>query len=225
MSGAHADIKARWDDPAAHTGNYPPDWDARRRAVYERDDWTCTRCGRRSGPYAGDDGVPLHAHHLTPRSAGGTHRLSNLTTLCEPCHADLHGHDLFEPTEPTHRPATRPVLPRVLGYLGLAGFSVGVGSLVYLWAIVQLASLSVTWQTAIAGGVLLAIAAASYHVPKLVGASSLAAGLLIGGLAYEVAGVSPVRAGILLAVLWLPGAIAGVRAMIGPMLRTHLLTT
>ncbi|CQH64122.1 uncharacterized protein HHUB_4285 (plasmid) [Halobacterium hubeiense] len=87
-------INSRWDSQDAHDGRYPPDWDARRQAVYERDNWTCQNCDAESGPHAGDDGVPLHAHHIVPRSRGGTNQLSNLTTLCEACHNNAHAHDI-----------------------------------------------------------------------------------------------------------------------------------
>lgn len=88
------DIDPRFDDPGHHQGRYPPDWDARRKATYRRDDYTCQNCGRRSGPHAPGDGVRLHAHHVVPRSRGGQNRLSNLTTLCESCHNQAHEHDI-----------------------------------------------------------------------------------------------------------------------------------
>lgn len=225
MSRSPSGISSKWDDPSAHDGDYPPDWDARRRAIYERDDWTCTNCGCRSGPYAGDDGVQLHAHHLTPNSEGGSHRFSNLTTLCEHCHVELHGHDLFETAEADHRSGPRSVLSKLVKYLILSGLSIVGGSIAYLWAISHLVTLSVTWQTGLATALLLAIVAVSYLLPKLVIGWSLAAGLLVGGLAYEVGGRPPVEAVLLLALLWLPGVIAGVRMVFGPKLRMLLLTT
>jgi hypothetical protein len=88
-------IDPAWDEPDAYGGGLPPDWDARRRAVYRRDGYTCTRCGRESGPHADDKGGRLHAHHRTPRAAGGSNRLDNLATLCEPCHDRAHDHDVF----------------------------------------------------------------------------------------------------------------------------------
>lgn len=89
------EVDPRWDDPNSYDEDLPPDWDARRRRVYRRDDWTCQECGRQSGPHANGDGVRLHAHHMSPRSEGGSNALSNLTTLCEPCHDDTHEHDIF----------------------------------------------------------------------------------------------------------------------------------
>lgn len=93
-TGSPNEIDSKWNDPTTYDGSYPPDWDARRKTVYRRDDWTCTECGRKSGPHAGRKGVPLHAHHEYPLSQGGSNHLSNLTTLCESCHNQEHGHDI-----------------------------------------------------------------------------------------------------------------------------------
>lgn len=66
---------------------YPSDWDRRREEVYERDGYECQNCGRIGGPN-GD--VELHAHHVVPKASGGTHQLSNLTTVCDDCHRAIH---------------------------------------------------------------------------------------------------------------------------------------
>lgn len=85
-------VNGRWDNPNAYNGKYPPDWDARRKIVYQRDDYTCQQCGRQSGPYAGDGGVVLHAHHRQPLGDGGWNQLGNLETVCQNCHDRIHGH-------------------------------------------------------------------------------------------------------------------------------------
>lgn len=64
------------------TGEYPDDWEDRRKQVLERDEYECQRCG------AADE--TLHVHHITPISEGGSHDLSNLEALCESCHAQEH---------------------------------------------------------------------------------------------------------------------------------------
>lgn len=87
-------IEPRFDDPSNHASEYPPDWDARRRRTYRRDDYTCQSCGERSGPHAHGNGVPLHAHHVVPKSEGGSNGLWNLRTLCETCHDRAHDHDI-----------------------------------------------------------------------------------------------------------------------------------
>lgn len=70
------------------TTDYPSDWDRRRKDVYERDGYTCQNCGRQGGPYGSAE---LHAHHIVPKSAGGTHKKSNLKTVCKACHQAIHG--------------------------------------------------------------------------------------------------------------------------------------
>lgn len=75
-------------------GEYPTDWNSRRRDVYERDEYTCQNCGRKGG-HRGN--AELHAHHVVPKSKGGTHDLSNLQTVCKQCHKAIHG-DADAPT-------------------------------------------------------------------------------------------------------------------------------
>jgi len=74
---------------------YPADWHARRRQVYERDEWTCQNCGRQGGPFGN---VELHAHHVVPKSRGGSHRPTNLVTLCADCHDAVHHKYAVAPT-------------------------------------------------------------------------------------------------------------------------------
>lgn len=67
---------------------YPEDWDSRRREVYQRDGYACQNCGRQGGP---GGNVELHAHHVVPKSKGGTHQRRNLITVCAQCHRAIHG--------------------------------------------------------------------------------------------------------------------------------------
>lgn len=78
--------------------SYPSDWDQRRRQVYQRDGYTCQRCGRGGGP---NGMAELHAHHKVPRSKGGSHSLSNLETLCRECHNQKHPHRIGS-RQPSH---------------------------------------------------------------------------------------------------------------------------
>ena len=55
-------------------------WGRIRAAVLERDDYRCQRCGLAKGASS------LEVHHVKPRHLGGDDRLSNLKTMCVPCH-------------------------------------------------------------------------------------------------------------------------------------------
>lgn len=56
------------------------EWRILRTAIFERDKYRCKRCDKRFKTNS------LSAHHIMPRSAGGSNDMSNLTTLCNPCH-------------------------------------------------------------------------------------------------------------------------------------------
>lgn len=68
-----------------HSGKH---WDEVRRAVYERDDYTCQVCGVEGG--ADGEDVVLQADHIVPRSRGGEDDMENLRTLCRTCHQARH---------------------------------------------------------------------------------------------------------------------------------------
>lgn len=53
-------------------------------AGYEVREYLLERWERRCA-YCGVTGVPLQVEHITPRSRGGSDRVSNLTLACEPC--------------------------------------------------------------------------------------------------------------------------------------------
>lgn len=72
----------------------PSDWDSRRKKVYRRDEFTCQHCGAKGGTQ-GD--TELHAHHIVPKSRGGSHHLNNLVTVCRDCHKAIHG-DFIAPS-------------------------------------------------------------------------------------------------------------------------------
>jgi len=67
--------------------DYPSDWDSRRKKVYKRDDYGCAHCGINGGPHGNAE---LHAHHIVPKSRGGSDNISNLITLCNECHKAVH---------------------------------------------------------------------------------------------------------------------------------------
>jgi hypothetical protein len=86
-------VDPRFDDPGAYgpnrshygDGKYPPDWPARREAVWEFQKFQCGRCGT----YKGDAAV-TEVHHVHHLQHGGTNRLDNLVGLCGDCHSLMH---------------------------------------------------------------------------------------------------------------------------------------
>lgn len=59
------------------------DWNTIKRKVLKRDHCTCQRCGRRKND------VPMKKlciHHMVPYRLGKNNEMSNLVTLCLPCH-------------------------------------------------------------------------------------------------------------------------------------------
>lgn len=95
-AGLSADRRARgtWggdDNPQWQGGidtadHYGPAWNRQRRRALERDDHTCQRCGVNADKMA----APPEVHHKEPvrtfDDPTDAHTLSNLVTLCRPCH-------------------------------------------------------------------------------------------------------------------------------------------
>ncbi len=54
---------------------------AKRERIYERDDYTCTKCGRKMRR----EDLDLTIDHIVPVALDGTGRESNLVTMCQPC--------------------------------------------------------------------------------------------------------------------------------------------
>lgn len=77
-----------------------PLWPPARAAALNRDNWTCTACGRWGN----------HAHHVVPLHRGGApYALDNLAILCKRCHADVHA-DLRQPSAVAGRDEWRAAL-------------------------------------------------------------------------------------------------------------------
>ena len=58
-----------------------------RQRVYKRDGYRCALC---------DCTHYIQIHHVVPRGAGGkVESEQNMITLCATCHAQAHGHDVF----------------------------------------------------------------------------------------------------------------------------------
>ncbi len=70
---------------------YPPDWDDRRKQLYDYVDgrrWfgMCEICG---------ETYHLQVHHIIPLSKGGSNKVSNLRLLCRECHLKEHNKEDF----------------------------------------------------------------------------------------------------------------------------------
>jgi hypothetical protein len=76
--------------------NYPPDWDARRERVKQREGFRCqvTGCPNLEA---------LDVHHIEMVAKGGSHALDNLTCLCIVHHWMLPDHDLVRERVPVSR--------------------------------------------------------------------------------------------------------------------------
>ena len=62
-----------------------PRWERVRRAVFRRDGYRCTKCGRPGR---------LEAHHEPPlRTGGDPYDLAGIVALCRACHVDRHRPD------------------------------------------------------------------------------------------------------------------------------------
>jgi 5-methylcytosine-specific restriction endonuclease McrA len=114
---------------------YPPDWDSRRRQVYQRDDHICQGCGATGGP-KGDSELP--AHHIVSLSRGGSNEYSNLITLCDTCHSQVHGRPIgsqvFNSKSPDGATGIRTKYGGVIAHIIIFVFTVGLGNIPYgLW--------------------------------------------------------------------------------------------
>lgn len=74
-------------------------WDEVRLKVYERDDYTCQKCGVKCiarSRYNGDNGSRIiQAHHIDGYEGPEDNELDNLVTLCASCHTEVEeGADL-----------------------------------------------------------------------------------------------------------------------------------
>lgn len=85
MIDTKTEYSQKYDDYS--TDEYPPDWEARRKKVLERDGYVCQSCGVKSTRV---DDVRFDVDHIVPKSENGSHALENLQTLCPSCHANKH---------------------------------------------------------------------------------------------------------------------------------------
>jgi len=83
--------KDNWNWKGGYEPYYGPDWAEQRRKALERDDYACQVCGN-----AEIEERELSAHHIIPFREFGRERykeanhFSNLLTVCNSCHGQLH---------------------------------------------------------------------------------------------------------------------------------------
>jgi hypothetical protein len=214
MSQSVPNVNPRWDDPSAHKGKYPPDWDARRGVVYERDNWTCQSCGHMSGPHAGSEGRALHPHHIVPLSKGGWHNFTNLETLCDLCHNGQHEHNIF--ASDSSGPSLRGFFADMLRACAVCGLLLLV--IAAYGSIVIGAGISVVSSTTLplgmigigAIGTLLGVLVAMLW-PRIVGVVFALVGIVLTGLASSFPGaqLSDPAVALILAMFGVPVLVAG----------------
>lgn len=66
-------------------GKYGLGYFHNRKAVYQRDNYTCAKCGYKPQRQKGEV-HDLEVHHINP---DGGYKLDNLQTVCLPCHQQL----------------------------------------------------------------------------------------------------------------------------------------
>jgi len=60
-------------------------WKLIRLEVWKRDNYVCQNCKKPINDY-----YLIRTHHIIPVSEGGNNELSNLITLCDDCHSEIH---------------------------------------------------------------------------------------------------------------------------------------
>jgi 5-methylcytosine-specific restriction endonuclease McrA len=212
-AGSRTDIDSKWNDPTTYDGSYPPDWDARRKSVYRRDDWTCTNCGTKSGPHTGRKGVPLHAHHEHPLSQGGSNHLSNLTTLCESCHNLEHDHDITaEMDRYTWLGRVKAWFRQLVRYLAgaVVCLVLHLGIAMALSGTVSIEPIE-RYRWLLTGGYCVSLLGLTYSRPRTVSIVFGLSGGLSLALVYVLPSLSnsPTNFAVFAGLFWLPAALAG----------------
>lgn len=81
------------------TGEYQeylnsPIWWEKRDRILERDGWRCRKC---------ESGINLRVHHIRYPEVLGEEPDSDLITLCDRCHTEIHAHDIQKKKENEER--------------------------------------------------------------------------------------------------------------------------
>ena len=99
---AHSDRMTGKGNPAYIDGSTKekrcyrgPHWAKTRKKVYERDNYTCQRCGVKCisrKAFNGENGEKLiQAHHINGYESPDSNTMDNLVTLCASCHGEVEG--------------------------------------------------------------------------------------------------------------------------------------
>lgn len=82
-----------WD--GGHTIEYGGEWIQQREKAIQRDGEACRRCGLSREKAREESGRDLHVHHIRKLKEfddiSEGHKLSNLLTVCQPCHDAIEG--------------------------------------------------------------------------------------------------------------------------------------
>jgi hypothetical protein len=69
---------------------WPEDFQRQRKKAMERDNYACQDCQMSRKEHMKKFNQDLHAHHIVPRSQGGSNFVDNLVILCQECHIKRH---------------------------------------------------------------------------------------------------------------------------------------
>lgn len=78
----------RADKGSRHSRGYGASWDRIRLQALKRDHYLCQPC-LRAGRFTEAKAVD----HIKPKAKGGTDDLTNLQSICNPCHSDKTAQD------------------------------------------------------------------------------------------------------------------------------------
>lgn len=88
--------ESHWNWKGGRETYYGPNWFSQRNKALDRDEWTCRRCGMENDEHKSEfGGHGLCVHHIRRFKSFEDYReankLSNLLTVCIPCHAEVEG--------------------------------------------------------------------------------------------------------------------------------------
>jgi hypothetical protein len=86
--GQAGELNSNWN--GGYGGYYGESWHEKRREARKRDDYECQACGMGDAEHVSEFGYGLEVHHIKPvrtfDNPDDANYLTNLVTLCTPCH-------------------------------------------------------------------------------------------------------------------------------------------